>query len=240
MTDPKLEPNEGESPETDSGPQHIEVAPPAVADAPPPAPAAPPAVRNVPEHFSLLFGLVCVFVGAMSVWEREHIFGMEIEGPDKIAGAILLALSGYAGIIAILNVLQGRMRGVVAMFTTAFFALYFGGPAIYATIMTDGFVTMEEFKAVQTASDSRQPPPVPDRFRVDGFDIEFPDKTIDAMPRSWQTPIQYSIGQFGPGPLLTTFGGLLILWVFLKGIFGGKKKAEPAPAPSSSGRRRRR
>jgi len=166
MTDPNVEPNKGESPETDSGPHHIEVAPPMAVDAPPPVPAGPPGVRNVPEHFSLLFGIVCVFVGAMSVWEREHIFGMEIEGPDKIAGAILLALAGYSGIIGILNVLQGRMRGVVAMFTTAFFALYFGIPAIIGTYNTDGFVTMEEFKAVQTASDSRQPVPVPDRFSV--------------------------------------------------------------------------
>jgi hypothetical protein len=100
-------------------------------------------------------------------------------------------------------------------------------------------VIWSEFKAVQKASDAGGEIPVPDRFKVDGFDIEFPAETIDAMPRSWQSPLQYGIGQFGPGPLLTTFGGFLIIWVFLKGIFGGKKKAEPAPAPSS-GRRRRR
>ena len=239
MTDPNLESNEGENLEMDAGPQHVEVAPPVADEAPPPPPPAMAGPRNVPQHFSLLFGCICVLVGAFGVWEREHVFGAEIEGTEKLAGAILIALAGYSSLIGAMNVLQGRLRGMMAMFSTAFFALYFGIPALNATYAADGTVTMDEIKAYHKASDAGGVPPVPDRFREPG-NVPFPAVAIEGVSRSWQGPMKYFIGQFAPGPIMTVFGGLLLIWVFLKGIFGGKKKAEPAPAPSRGrgGRRR--
>ena len=237
MTDPKLGPNEGDKPEVDDGPHHIEVAPPAADDAaPPPPPQGAQGVRNLPQHFSLLFASVCVLVGALSVWERAHVFGVRIDGPDKLAGSFLLALSGYATLIGTLNVLQGRLRGMLATFTCAFFSLYFGIPAVLATYGHSGFLEPGEIKDyVKTAE--KEVPLIPDRFAAEG--ITFPADALKGLSKSLQAPYKYCIGQFAPGPLLVTFGGFLIIWVFLKGMFGGKKKAEPAPAPSS-GRRRRR
>jgi len=236
MTDPNMEPNAGDNPEIDAGPHHIEVAPPVADDEPPPPPQAAPGVRNVPQHFSLLFASFCVLVGALSVWERAHVFGMKIEGPDKLAGAFLLTLSGYATLIGTLNVLQGRLRGMLATFTCAFFALYFGIPAIVATDGHSAFLRPDEIKDYVKSADGEMPL-IPDRFAAE--DITFPAEALKGLSKSWQAPYKYWIGQFAPGPLLVTFGGFLIIWVFLKGMFGGKKKAEPAPAPSS-GRRRRR
>ena len=237
MTDPNLEPNAGDAPEAESGPRHIEVAPPVTDEAPPPAPpAGPPGPRNLPQHFSLLFGSICVLVGALSVWEREHVFGMQVDGPDKIAGALLLALSGYATLMGALNVLQGRLRGMLATFSTAFFALYFGIPAILATDAHAAFLRPGEIADYIGSAEGDQPL-IPDRFEQEG--IEFPADALKALPASWQAPYKYWIGQFAPGPLMTTFGGALLIWVFLKGMFGGKKKTEPAPAPSR-GRGRRR
>jgi len=239
MTDPNEQPNEGENPETEgAAPTHIEVAPPAAEDAPPPPPPQQAGPRSLPQHFSLLFANFVVFIGAISVWEREHVFGMEIEGPEMLSGAFILALAGYATIVSILNIVQGRLRGMLATLSVCFFALYFGIPAIKTTFEHPAFVTateVDEFKA----SEGNPNRVIPDRFTADSK-YEFPAETIDAMPTTWQTPYKYMVGQYAPGPLLTVFGGLLIAWIFLKGIFGGKKK-EPAPAPSASrsGRRRR-
>ena len=45
------------------------------------APGAPQAAslgpRTFPQHYTLLLGFVFVFVGAISVWEREHVFGKD-------------------------------------------------------------------------------------------------------------------------------------------------------------------
>ena len=239
MTDPNLDPQEGENADSEAAaPTHIEVAPPASDDAPPPAQPPQAGPRTLPQHFSLLFANFVVFVGAISVWEREHVFGMEIEGPEMLSGAFLLALGGYATIVSILNIMQGRLRGMMATLSVCFFALYFGFPAMKATYEHPAFLTSDE------VADYRMPendaaPQIPDRFTSDET-LEFPSEALDAMPQTWQTPYKFMLGQYAPGPLLTVFGGLLIAWVFLKGIFGGKKK-EPTPAPSAArgGRRRR-
>jgi len=239
MTDPNLEPKAGETPEGgEAAPTHIEVAPPAADDAPPPAPPQQAGPRTMPQHYSLLFACFTVFIGAISVWEREHVFGAEVEGPAMISGAFLMALAGYATIIGIINILQGRLRGVMATMALCFFALYFSIPALNSTYQNEAFVTFGEISEYKETQDAPNPI-IPDRFN-ENADLTFPAETLDAMPMTWQTPYKYGIGQFAPGPLMTLFGGILIAWVFLKGIFGGKKK-EPAPAPSSSrsGRRRR-
>lgn len=238
MTDPNLDPNAGDSAESAGGvPTHIEVAPPATDDGPPPPPPSQAGPRTLPQHFSLLFANFVVFVGAISVWEREHVFGMEIEGPEMLTGAFMLALAGYATIVSILNIMQGRLRGMLATLSVCFFALYFGVPALFATHNHDAALTMGEISAYKDSEGATEQV-IPDRFKNDPK-LTFPAETIDALPATWQTPIRVYCGQHAPGPVLTVFGGLLILWVFLKGIFGGKKK-EPAPAPSSkSGRRRR-
>ena len=50
----------------------------------------------------------------------------------------------------------------------------------------------------------------------------------------------YFIGQWAPGPLMTSLGGLLMLWVFFGAIVGGKKKkTEPEPPPAARRRGRR-
>lgn len=48
------------------------------------------------------------------------------------------------------------------------------------------------------------------------------------------------VGQYGPGVWLALFGGLVLIWIFLKPfIIPSRKKKEPAPAPARGGRRRR-
>ncbi|MHC4937858.1 MAG: hypothetical protein ACYTHK_02680 [Planctomycetota bacterium] len=230
MTDPEpnLESQENE------GPTHIEVEPPAAAQEPPPpaAPVAgPPPPRAFPQHYKLLFGAFCVLIGSMAVWEREHVFGMEIEGEVMISGTILTVLAGYSVIVGILNIMQGRLAGMLAAFMTGVMALYFGIPAMIGTFNHDRFIALNEI------TEFREQQAIPKRFTDKG--LEFPGEVFEKFTTQ-QDAWKYVIGQYAPGPIMTTFGGLLMIWVFLGAMFGGKKKkAEPEPAPSSRRRGRR-
>jgi hypothetical protein len=44
-----------------------------------------------------------------------------------------------------------------------------------------------------------------------------------------QTAVEAFLGQIGPGIYLNLLGGLVIIWMFLKAMFGKKKQPEPAP-----------
>jgi len=234
MTDPNLESQEQEN----GGPTHIEVEPPALeSDAPPPAaPAAGGPPRAFPQHYRLLFGAVCVFFGAMTVWERAHVFGAEIEGEAMISGTILMILSGYSILVGVLNILQGRLAGMLAAFMTGVLALYFGIPAMFGTYRHDGFITLGEIQEYIDTKEAEQT--IPERF-VSNPDVTFPKATFDKFTTK-QDAWKYVIGQYAPGPLMTTFGGGLLIWVFLGAMFGGKKgKSEPEPQTSRVRRGRR-
>lgn len=102
----------------------IPVAPPIVAAAPAPAPAAPAGPRVFPQHYTLLFGTLAVALGSLLVWERAAVCGVDVAGTQMIRGSILLLLGTYSAIVAILNILQGRLRvGSAAL--TGLLALYF-------------------------------------------------------------------------------------------------------------------
>ena len=69
-------------------------------------------------------------------------------------------------------------------------------------------------------------------------------KSLDQLKESadtFQDAAGAWVGQFGPGVWLALFGGLVLIWVFLKPFIipSGKKKKEPATAPARGGRRRR-
>lgn len=228
MTDPKPESQENESP------THIEVEPPVAAVEPPPpmaAPAGPPPPRAFPQHYKLLFGAFCVLIGSMAVWEREHVFGVKIEGDEMISGTLLTILGGYSVIVGVLNIMQGRMAGMLGAFMTGVLALYFGAPKIWNTFDQDRFVGLNEIGAYIEEQE------IPQRFTEQG--LEFPTAVFDGFTTKQQT-WHYFIGQWAPGPLMTSLGGLLMLWVFFGAIVGGKKKkTEPEPPPAARRRGRR-
>jgi len=222
MTDPNLE----ESQASES-PTHVEVEPPSLGSEPPPpaapvAAAAPP--RAFPQHYRLLFGSFCVLIGAMTVWEREHVFGATIEGEDMISGTLLTILAGYSVIVGALNIMHGRLAGMLAAFMTGVLALYFGIPGIWGTWRHEQFIALNE------VNQYIEKKTIPERF-AENPDLEFPKEVFESFT-SKQDTWKYVMGQFAPGPLWTTFGGALLLWVFLSAMFGGKKKKEPEPAPS--------
>jgi len=226
MTDPNLDPQETESP------THIEVEPPALENEPPP-PSAPPAggpPRAFPQHYNLLFGAFCVLIGSMAVWERAHVFGAEIEGEATHAGSILMVLAGYSVLVGVLNIMQGRLAGMLAAFMTGVLALYFGIPGIVRTFDQPRCLGFDEIGAYVAEEK------IPERFVNEG--IEFPAKALSSIS-TWQGKFRYFIGQFGPGPFLATAGGALLIWVFLGAMFGGKKKKEPEPQPTARRRGRR-
>jgi hypothetical protein len=224
------------------GPAHIEITPPddssagrggQMAAAPAAAPAAP---RSFPQHYKLLFGAFCVLIGSMAVWQRAHVFGVDVEGEEMISGNLLTILSGYCVLIGMLNIMHGRLAGMLAAFLTALAALYFGLPGMYRTYTHDAFVTEGEIAEYISSVKSGEGERIPKRFEDLG--MSFPSETITNF-KTKQDKWYYVMGQFAPGPIFTSIGGFLLLWVFAGAIFGGKKKSSSGAPPPAARRRRR-
>jgi hypothetical protein len=238
MTEENLPPAEGEEPQTpdtstddeidklDIGEPVVQPAIPVAEEAAaPPAPLPPAGPRVFPQHYTLLYSAVVVGVAALSVWERPHIFGVEVRGPDMISGVFLLAMAVYTAIVGMLNILQGRLRGMLAAFVTGVASLYFGIKAYFRTIDQDAFLSRGEL------SDYIGKNIYPERF-LENMEA-FPKAALHSI-ETWQGKWTYWAGQFGPGVWFSLLGGVLIVLIFLKAILGGggKKKQEPAPQPA--------
>lgn len=204
-----------------------------VAEAPPlsapSGPTPPVGTRTFPQHYSLLFGAVMVLVASLSVWEREHVLGRQVSGPEMITGTFLLVMSLYVCIVGVLNIVQGRLRGMMAAFVTGASSLYFGIVAFSRTLNADACLGKNEIS--KFVNDHV----IPQRF-LDNPDLTFPSAVLSRFDDKKQI-YTYWIGQFGPGVWFAMLGGALIVLVFLKAFFPSKKAA-PAPAPRSPRRRR--
>jgi len=194
------------------------------AGAPPPAPPGP---RVFPQHYTILFGGTVVLVASLSVWERGHVFGVEIRGTDMISGSFLFALSLYTVLVAILNIVQGRLKGMFGAFVTGIGALYFAIRNCVATWGNDGTLGINE---IQNIIEKKI---IPERFADGTLTVEM-FKHIETKNEIYY----YWLGQFGPGALLAILGGFMLVWVFLKALFGGGGGGKKAPAPSSRRRSR--
>jgi len=219
----------------------VEEAAPAVAQAKP-VPGAPPPLagpRRYPQHYSLLFGAVAIFIGALSVWERTPVFPVEVRGTATISGAFLMAIAGYCVLVGMLNIVIGRLQGMLASFIAAASALFFGIGALLRTLsagqvwnsandlVARGFLDVGRIKEIlkqqrifQATAEQAQT----------GHTATYIEPSVQDGINAW-------LGQIGPGVWLTLLGGVIILFVFLKAIFGCKKKA---PAAAASTRRRGR
>ncbi len=190
---------------------------PVAQEAPSDEPAPPQDVRVVPprsfpQHFSLLFAASMIFIGCLSVWHRAPVFAQERAGSSMISGSFLLALSFYSIILGLLNVLQGRLRGMGSAFMLGILSLYFAFKTMMLTLgqeaveiggvkLTTGWVAYSDINA-ETFQD-----------KVTGF-----------------------IGQLGPGMLLTMLGGFIIIFVFIKAMMP-TGQAQPTPPPRTRRRR---
>jgi hypothetical protein len=192
----------------------VESSPPASEDEAPPPPA-PTGPRVFPQHYSILFGSVVVLVGAMSVWERAHVFGVDVSGPQMISGTLLIAMALYCVIVGVINIITGRLRGMFAVFLTGVFALYLSIKGYMRTLDADAVVS----EGGETL--------------VRGFLSRDQIKTLPGE-HSFQLDLTTWVSQFGPGVWITLIGGILITLVFLKAIVGGGKKGEAAPAAASN------
>jgi len=195
----------------DSGFGEVPVA--AAAETGPAEPAAPQEVRlapprSFPQHFSLLFASTMIVIGCATDWHREAVFGDDLEGIEMISGAFLMAFASYSILIGLLNVMQGRLRGMGSAFLTGFLAIFFSLKAIGRTLSAEanpdsGALGWRSYEDIDAGT-------VQEKFA--GF-----------------------IGQICPGALLALVGGLLIIGVFIKAML--PNKAAEAPAPSSRRRR---
>jgi hypothetical protein len=220
------------------GASHMEVAPPPGGDYAAEVPTAQPVAegpRSFPQHYKLLFGAFCVLIGSMAVWQREHVFGVEIEGNEMISGNLLMILSGYCVLVGILNIMNGRLAGMLAAFLTGIAALYFGLPGIWNTYGHDAFLTHAEIDTYFNSVSSGEGEKIPLRFAEQG--LPFPSEAIKKF-KTENDKWYYTIGQIAPGPIFSTLGGFLMIFVFAGAVFGGKKKGGSEPPPTARRRRR--
>ena len=124
-----------------------------------------------------------------------------------ISGAFLMAFASYSILIGLLNILQGRLRGMGSAFMTGFLAIFFSLKTIGRTMNFEG---------------------------PDGAGLGWKEYG-DIKAATVQDQASGYIGQIGPGALLALVGGLLIIGVFIKAML--PNKAAEAPAPSSRRRR---
>jgi hypothetical protein len=149
MTEQTFPPVGGEGPDTDTGDIEVPAAIPvaeAAGGAAQPAPAEAAGPRVFAQHYSILLGSSLVLVGAITVWEREHVFGKEVRGPDMISGAFLLAMAVYTLVVGALNVVGGRLRGMLAAFVTGIASIYLAVGKMIATQGAAHFQGWSDFK----------------------------------------------------------------------------------------------
>jgi len=108
--------------------------------------AAPQGPRSFPQHYTLLLGSVFVLAASLTVWERGHVFGKTVSGPEMLSGTFLMAMAIYGVIVAILNIAQGRLRGMMSAFVTGAAALYLAILKYSATISQAHFLSRGEIK----------------------------------------------------------------------------------------------
>ena len=190
---------------------------PVAEEAPSDEPAPPQDVRVVPprsfpQHFSLLFASSMIFIGCLSVWHRAPVFLQERTGSSMISGSFLLAVSFYSIIVALLNVLQGRLRGMGSAFLLGILSLYF---AFKTMVLTMGQEAVE-INGVQVTT---------------GW-VAY----ADTKAETFQGKVTGFIGQLGPGMLLTMLGGFIIILVFIKAMMP-TGQAQPTPPPRTRRRR---
>ncbi len=144
---------EGSEPETnpDAG-QDLEIGDPSpsftqpLPIAAPAAPGGPPGPRVYPQHYSLLLGSTMVAVSCLAAWHRSTIFGTDLNGLAMISGTFLFALAVYSVLVAILNIVEGRLKGMGSAFLTGFFAIYFAYRAMSRTWSHDLYLSMGTIK----------------------------------------------------------------------------------------------
>ena len=226
MIDYELNPNEDEFETTgddggadDDLTDDIEVAPsapeiPEADDAPPPPPP-PPGPRTFKEHYSILLGASMLVVSGLAVWERHTVYGVEVRGTQSVAVSFMLAFALYTVGVGISNIATGRLRGMGATFLAGIMGLWMGIKGFLAFNSVDGFMGWSDYEEF-----------LKDPDRGGGYNMKL--------------QIEGWLSQWGPGVWLATIGGAMITWVFVKAIFGGKKKdaAKPAAASGRGGRRR--
>ncbi len=177
------------------------------------APPPPPEPSAGPRTFPQQYTLLfgCVVVLVASLSVWER---EAVFGRD-IRGSDMISgcfLLAFALHSVIVQIL-GLIQGrlkLMATFMTGFLALYVGVGAFMRTGSRSAFRSLEQIREAAPDGSSYQ-----------------------------QTYYDY-LGQYGPGVWLALFGGLVLIWVFLKPfILPSGKKKEPAPAPARGGRRRR-
>ena len=116
-------------------------------EAPPPGPPGP---RAFPQHFSILLGASFVFVASQTYWERPHVFGTATPGTWMHSGTFLMALSLYVGLVGIINILQGRLAGMLSAFVLGIASLYLGIKKYMQTIDQDAFLSRPDIKELDS------------------------------------------------------------------------------------------
>jgi hypothetical protein len=221
MSDEEKLPSDAEieglpEPDTDSEDMPAAEAIPVAEPLAPAPPAAPTGPRIFPQQYTMLFANTLILVGALTVWERSSVTGRpDLLGIVSIGGAFVAAFSAYCVLTGLVSLVRGGVR-FGSTLLSGFFAVYFA---------IKSMVRIMRFDEVTVTGPGGTDLVIAPGFRYFG---DFKEQL------GTQGAVDALLGQFGPGQYLTLLGGLIIMLMFLKAMFGGKKKA-PEPAP----RRRR-
>lgn len=99
----------------------------------PVAPAVEAGPRVFPQHYALLFGHVACVLGFFGVWERAEHFGTEVRGTAMISASVVGLYAVYGTVVGVLNILHGRLKGMLSAFFTGFLATLFAFQALQRT-----------------------------------------------------------------------------------------------------------
>lgn len=180
-------------------------------EAPPAVPAGP---RVFPEHYLLLLGSAMVLAATLSVWRRQGVFGYTLTGAMSIKRTFLMGLAIYGIAVGISNIATGRLRGMFMSFVLGVAALWLG---------------IKEFLAF---NDEAIKPGFLGWTEMENWLKAHGGSNFQILSERW-------FGQWGPGVWMSTIGGAIIVFVFLKAIFVGGKKKDAAPPPPQRRRGRR-
>ena len=135
LPDPDTDTGEGKFPAMEA----IPVAEPPAPEAPAAPAAAPEGPRIFPQQYTMLFANTCILVGALTVWERQHVTGRpDLYGFQSIGGSFVLVASAYCILVGLVGLIRGGMR-LGSSLLSSFFALYFAISSMLRLPRLEGF-----------------------------------------------------------------------------------------------------
>lgn len=164
------------------------------------------------EHLTFLFANCLLFAGSLAAWSRFPVG----EGGD--ASTLIHGLDTIRGAAIFGLALYG--------FFTAVFNIWYRGLKLWPFLLGGVIGLWAGIEGILATMDSGA--------------IDAAKEYADAEGGSFLSVFLTPLSAIAPGYWLITAGGLLVVFVLLKGILGGRAKAKASAREARSGGRRRR